>query len=41
MLARLPFDYIQHIDHGDRIRRTRGRVHEGRVRRGRHGAFGA
>ena len=31
MFAQLPYDYIQHIDRGDRIRRSR--VLGGRVRR--------
>jgi hypothetical protein len=34
----LPFDYIQHIDRGDRIRRSRTRPHGNRVRRGTSGA---
>jgi hypothetical protein len=32
-VPRLPFDYVQHIDRGDRLRRARGRSHGRRVRR--------
>ena len=31
--AALPFDYLQHIDRGDRIRRSRARPSGSRVRR--------
>ena len=34
LLAPLPFDYLQHIDRGDRIRRSRTRPNGSRVRRG-------
>jgi hypothetical protein len=34
LLASLPFDYLQHIDRGDRIRRSRARPNGSRVRRG-------
>jgi hypothetical protein len=34
LLAPLPFDYLQHLDRGDRIRRTRTRPTGSRVRRG-------
>lgn len=33
LLAPLPFDYLQHIDRGDRIRRSRTRPDGTRVRR--------
>jgi hypothetical protein len=36
--AALPFDYVQHIDRGDRIRRSRIRPSGSRVRRGTPGA---
>ncbi len=32
LIAQLPFDYIQLIDRGDRIRRVRIRPNGGRVR---------
>jgi hypothetical protein len=32
--AAIPFDYLQHIDRGDRIRRSRVRPSGSRVRRG-------
>ena len=32
--ASLPFDYLQHIDSGNRIRRSRMRPKGSRVRRG-------
>jgi hypothetical protein len=35
--AALPFDYLKHIDRGDRIRRLRARPNDSRVRRGRPG----
>jgi hypothetical protein len=31
--AALPFDYVRHIDRGDRTRRSRTRPHGSRVRR--------
>lgn len=34
LLAPLPFDYVQHIDRGDRIRRSRSRPNGSRLRRG-------
>jgi hypothetical protein len=34
LLARLPFDYLQHLDRGDRVRRSRLRPSGNRVRRG-------
>jgi hypothetical protein len=34
MLAGLPYDYIQHLDRDDRIRRSRVRPSGSRVRRG-------
>jgi hypothetical protein len=37
LLGRLPFDYIQYIDRGDRIRRSRGRPNGSRRRRGPRG----
>ena len=36
--AAIPFDYIRHIDRGDRTRRSRTRPHGSRVRRGASGA---
>jgi hypothetical protein len=36
--AAIPFDYIRHIDSGDRIRRSRTRPHGSRVRRVTRGA---
>jgi hypothetical protein len=36
--ASLPFDYIQQIDRGDRVRRGRTRPSGSRVRRGAPGA---
>jgi len=38
LVASLPFDYVQHIDRGDRIRRWRTRPNGSRVRRGTPGA---
>jgi hypothetical protein len=35
--AALPFDYIQQIDRGDRVRRSRIRPNGSRVRRGAPG----
>lgn len=32
-LARLPIDYLRHLDRGDRIRRSRSRPNGARVRR--------
>jgi hypothetical protein len=32
--AALPFDYLQHLDRGDRTRTSRTRPHGSRVRRG-------
>ena len=40
LLASLPFDYLQHLDRGDRIRRTRTRPTGSRVRRGTPGGTG-
>jgi hypothetical protein len=37
LVASLPFDYVQHIDRGDRIRRSRPRPNGSRVRRGMPG----
>jgi hypothetical protein len=34
MPAALPFDYMRHIDRGDRTRRSRTHLHGSRVRRG-------
>ena len=34
LLAPLPFDYLEHIGRGDRIRRSRVRPTGNRVRRG-------
>ena len=34
LLAALPFDYLQHIDRGERIRRSGSRPNDSRVRRG-------
>ena len=39
-LARLPYDYLQHLDRGDRIRRSGTRPNGGRVRRGTPSATG-
>ncbi len=36
--ASLPFDYLQQIDRGDRVRRSRIRPSARRVRRGAPGA---
>ena len=33
ILAPLPFDYVQKVDPGDRLRRARKRPNEARVRR--------
>ena len=33
LLAPLPFDYLQHLERGDRLRRTRTRPTGSRVRR--------
>jgi hypothetical protein len=38
--AQLPFEYLQHIDRGDRIRRSRTRPNGNRVRRGTPRATG-
>jgi hypothetical protein len=35
--ASLPFDYLQHVDPGDRVRRSRARSSGSRVRRGTAG----
>ena len=40
LLAPLPFDYLQHLDPHDRIRRKRTRPTDSRVRRGTASAFG-
>jgi hypothetical protein len=40
LLARLPYDYLQHIDRGDRIRRSRTCPNGSRVRRVTPGATG-
>ena len=40
LLAPLPFDYLQHLDRGDRVRRTRVRPNGSRVRRVPPGAAG-
>jgi len=40
LFATLPFDYIQHLDPGDRVRRTRTRPTGSRVRRTRDGVRG-
>ena len=40
-LAELPFDYLQHMHRGDRIRRSRIRPNGSRVRRGTPGPTGA
>jgi len=40
LLAPLPFDYLQHLDRGDRIRRSRTRSTGSRVRRGTPGGAG-
>lgn len=40
LLAPLPLDYIQHLDRGDRIRRSRNRPSDDRVRRGMPGGTG-
>ena len=32
--AAIPFDYVQYLDTGDRLRRTRARPNGSRVRRG-------
>ena len=40
LLAPLPFDYLQHLDRGDRIRRTPRRPTGSRVRRGTPGGTG-
>jgi hypothetical protein len=34
----LPFDYVRHIDRGDRTRRSHTQPHGSRVRRGTPGA---
>ncbi len=41
MLAALPFDYLQHLDRHERVRRTRNRPTGSRVRRGTASASGA
>jgi hypothetical protein len=38
--AALPFDYLQQIDRGDRVRRSRIRPSGSRVRRGAPGTGG-
>jgi hypothetical protein len=38
--ASLPYDYLQHIDRGDRIRRSRTRSNGSRLRRGTPGGMG-
>jgi hypothetical protein len=40
LLAPLPLDYLQHLDRGDRIRRSRTRPTGSRVRRGMTGGAG-
>ena len=40
LLAPLPFDYLQHLDRTDRIRRSRARPTGSRVRRGTRGVMG-
>ena len=40
LLAPLPFDYLQHFDRHDRVRRTRTRPTGSRVRRGAARASG-
>jgi hypothetical protein len=40
LVASLPYDYLQHIDRGDRIRRSRARPNGSRVRRGVPGGTG-
>jgi hypothetical protein len=40
LLAALPFDYLQHIDRRDRIRRSLTGPNGSRVRRGMPGATG-
>jgi hypothetical protein len=39
-LARLPFDYLQHIDPGDRVRRSGTRPNSSHVRRNAPGGTG-
>jgi hypothetical protein len=34
MLPTVPFEYLQHLDRGDRIRRSRNRPNSSRMRRG-------
>jgi hypothetical protein len=41
LVASLPFEYLRHIDRGDRIRRSRARLSGSRVRRGTPGGTGA
>ena len=41
LLAPLPFDYLQHLDRHDRVRRTRNRPTGARVRRGTASDSGA
>ena len=40
LLGTLPFDYIQHLDPGDRVRRTRTRPTGSRIRRTPDGVRG-
>jgi hypothetical protein len=40
LLAPLPFDYLQHLDRSDRLRRIRTRPTGSRVRRGGAGKGG-
>jgi hypothetical protein len=40
ILASLPFDYLQHLDPHDRVRRKRTRPTDRRVRRGTPSASG-
>ena len=40
LLAPLPFDYLQHLDRSDRVRRIRNRPTGRRVRRGDAGKDG-
>ena len=35
--AALPFDYVQHLDRGDRVRRSRAHPSGSRLRRGAAG----
>lgn len=40
LVARLPFDYLQHLDRHDRVRRMRARPSGSRMRRGTPNATG-